>query len=220
MAKSNQTKKNPNPEQSILHLGQGKILKLAFILTGLAVIIVTTTLIARIIQGQTSPGSQVGVGADGFRAFVEDTNNLGVGAIASKDQVSAALGKDAKLVRPVEVSKVFNLNGNRGQTATFGFVRADGIEAFVYIDKRVYKDPRSLEVDKVYGSSLQYGTVNEKTVYVKRAQTVGGFREYHALVVKDNTVFRYVLAQPLRKISIKEARAIDMLKEIMIGSKF
>lgn len=205
--------------QNAVRAGRVNLLRTILILIGLIVVVGTIVAIARIIQGQASPGAQIGVGADGFRAYVEDTTNLGVDSLVSKDQVSAALGGEAKSVRPAEVSKVFNLNGNRGQTITFSFVRSDGTESFIHIDKRIYKDTSSIESDNVYRSSLQYGSINGKTVYVKRAQTIGGFREYHALIVNDTTVYRFVLAQPLRKITIKEVKAIDILKEIMTSAR-
>lgn len=211
-----QTRDNQKSDPRLL---KRRLLLAAFIVIALAVSGGTILLIANAFQGQVSPGIQTGVGADGFRAFVEEKSDMNVKDLVSRDQVIAALGTYATSVNPAEVSKVFNMNGDRGQTLTFKFIRKDGVRSNINIDKRTYTSKSKLEADGVYKSSLEYGTVNGRTVYVKRAQTIGGLREYHAVVVDDTTVYRLVLAQPVKNIKIKEVDSINILKNLFVGAK-
>ena len=166
------------------------------------------------VSGESNPGQERGVGADGFSAFVEKDGNLGVALVASKDQAVSALGDKAEVVEAGRVSKVFNLNGNLGQTITFPFVRADKENSSIYIDKRIYKSAQALRDDNIYQRTLSAGEINGHPLYYRAAQTIGPNREYHVMIVDGTTVYRYVLAQPFKNVSISEVEALAILKRL------
>lgn len=165
------------------------------------------------------PGTESGVGADGFRAFIEDDANLGVSSVVSKGQVVSALGGLAKSVANSETAKVFNLDGNRGQTLTFPFVRSDGVKASLYIDMRIYKNQQALSDDHIYVSTLKAGTIKDHPVYYRHAQTLGGDREYHLMVIDGVKVYRFVVAQPDDNITISEVAALAALRKLASDAK-
>lgn len=160
------------------------------------------------------PGQQYGVGADGFRAFVDDKATLNVDKIVKKDQVVAVLKGLAKSVGDPNIEKVFNLNGNLGQTITYPFVRTDGVKSSLYIDKRQYKDKKAFDSDRVYDETMKSGAAKEHPIYLRVAQTIGGDREYSLMVVNGLTVYRFVIAQPFDNISITEVTAAVALKKL------
>lgn len=162
----------------------------------------------------TKPGLQNGVGADGFQAFVEEKSNLGIELVVSKKQVVTALGRHAKSVYDGVKEKPFNLNGNRGQTITFYFVREDGVKSSLYVDKRMYKTAQALNDDRVYDATLKGGTAGGHPLYYRAAQTIGTDREYHLMVVNGTTVYRFVIAQPFTNITITEVPALAVLKKL------
>lgn len=168
------------------------------------------------IPKNDKPGVQTGVGADGFHAFVEDNGNLNVGSVANKNQVITALGSYAKSTGEGSVSNVFNLNGNQGQTLTFSFVRADGANSSLYIDKRIYKSAQALRDDHIYTDTLNGGMVKGRNMYFRSAQTIGRYREYHLMVVNGTTVYRFVISQPYDNITISEIEALAILKKLAL----
>ena len=155
-----------------------------------------------------------GIGADGFRAFTEEKGDLGVGSVATKEQVVAVLGKKAKSVGDPQVSKVFNMNGNRSQTLTFPFVRADGTASELYIDVRLYKNTQALEGDHLYVATANAGTVAGHKAYFKHAQTLDDQREYHMIVVNGLKVYRFVVSQPYGNVTISEVAALAAVKRL------
>lgn len=182
-------------------------------LVGAAVVVLTGLSIVALLNSNNSD-PQYGVGADGFRAYVEDKGDLEVGSLVTKDQITQALGDKAKSVGAADVSKVFNLNGDRGQTVTFSFVRADGEAASLYIDKKVYKDAASMKDDHLYTATASAGTINGLPAFYKHAQTISADREYHIMVVDGLTAYRFVIAQPEQKITISEIDADALLKKL------
>lgn len=160
------------------------------------------------------PGQQYGVGADGFRAFVDDKATLNVNKVVKKDQVDSVLKGLAKSVSDAKVDKVFNLNGNQGQTVTYSFVRTDGVKSSLYIDKRQYKDKKALDNDYIYDGTMKSGTAKGHPIHFRMALTIGADREYSLMVVNGLTVYRFVIAQPLDNISITEVTALVALKKL------
>lgn len=160
------------------------------------------------------PGQQYGVGADGFRAFVDDKATLNVNKVVKKDQVESVLKGLAESVGDAKVDKVFNLNGNQGQTVTYTFVRTDGVKSSLYIDKRQYKDKKALDNDHIYDETMKSGAAKEHPIYFRAALTIGADREYSLMVVNGLTVYRFVIAQPLDNISITEVTALVALKKL------
>lgn len=160
------------------------------------------------------PGQQYGVGADGFRAFVDDKATLNVNKVVKKDQVVLVLKGLAKSVSDAKTDRVFNLNGNQGQTVTYAFVRTDGVKSSLYIDKRQYKDKKALENDHIYDETMKSGTAKGHPIYFRTALTIGADREYSLMVVNGLAVYRFVIAQPLDNISITEVTALVALKKL------
>lgn len=189
-----------------------------FIVIGAIAVAVTAWSVILLMQKNKEPGTQMGVGADGFQAFVEEKGDLGVDKIVSKDVVAKELGKKAKSVGDAEASKVFNYNGDRGQTLEFPFVRSDGASGHIYIDKRVYKSKESMDGDYIYNATAAAGTVQGHPAYYKLAQTISMDREYHMIIVNGKTLYRYVLAQPYKNITISEIDAVAILKKIALKS--
>lgn len=170
--------------------------------------------LAVIVMPRLDAGNQRGVGANGFRAFEEKNGNLGIGKVVSKDAVVSALGSKAKSVKDVDVSTVFNIDGNRGQTATFAFTRSDGAKASVYIDLMLFKNPASLNAAYIYTNTVKTNDINGKSAYFMHAQTLGSDREYRLMVVNGLKVYKFVLVQPYRSLTINEVAALAVLKKI------
>lgn len=162
----------------------------------------------------SKPGQQYGVGADGFRAYIDNKVNLDVDKVVTKKQVESVLKNLAKSVDNGKIVAAFNLNGNLGQTVTFPFVRNDGIKSSLYIDKRVYKDQKALDNDHIYDLTMKSGTAKGYTIYFRAAQTISNDREYSLMVVNGTTAYRFVIAQPLDNISITEVTALVALKNL------
>ncbi|MCA9324816.1 hypothetical protein KDA23_01970, partial [Candidatus Saccharibacteria bacterium] len=142
-----------------------------------------------IIMPRTNPGAQRGVSASGFTAFVEQDSDLGMGTVVKKEDVKSVLGNKSKSVSDVVVSKVMNLDGNRGQTATYPFVRADGKKASVYVDVMLFKNQAALDAANVTKNTLKGGMIGDLPAYYLHALTLGSDREYRLLVIKGLNVY-------------------------------
>lgn len=161
-----------------------------------------------------NPGSQRGVGADGFQAFVEKEGNLSVVDAVSKQDVVDVLDKKAKSVSDASVSKVFNINGTRGQTVTYDFVRDNGLKASLYIDLMQFSDLNTLESTGVTAVTFDAGKINGNQAYYLHAMTFGSDREYRLMVLSGLKVYKFVISQPYRTISITEVSALAALKKL------
>lgn len=195
------------------------LLAVAFWAIGGGVVVLTIILISTALQRQLKPGIQSGVGADGFRVFIEDKSDLGVGNLASKDQVVVALGKYAKSVGDAQISKVFNQNGIQRQQLTFDFKRADGNQASLFIDQVFYGNEAAIKNDNAYVGTLEAGKINNYPLYYRRALSIGKYREYSMMLVSGATVYRFVISQPGSNITIQEPDAIEVLKKLALGAK-
>lgn len=203
--------------KAIISRRMQKIVLPIFLLIGAGTVILTILSIIFILRPEQN--AQNGVGADGFRAYVEDNGSLGVNSVVSKDQVVAALGDKAKSVSDADISKVFNLNGDRGQTLTFPFVRNDGKKASLYVDVKLYKNMQSQEDDHIYAATIDGGKVNGHSVYYKHALTIGSDREYHLIIVNGLKAYRFVIAQPAKNMLINEVAALAVLKRLAAEAK-
>jgi len=161
---------------------------------------------------------QQGVGANGFRAYEEVGTDLGVGEVVSKKVVEEKLSDKALAVDNAQVTNVFNWNGNRGQTATYDFVRSDGAAASVYIDLLQFRDTATMESQNIYKATKSAGTINGHPAYFMHAQTLGMDREYRLMVVDGLKVYKFVMTQPNRNITISEVSALAVLKQIADAS--
>ncbi|MCA9334586.1 hypothetical protein KC953_00410 [Candidatus Saccharibacteria bacterium] len=195
------------------------IVLVVFVAIAVVAVVLTVQSVMRVTD-EPKPGLQYGVGADGFSAFVEKDGNIGVSEVVDKSMVVNALGERATSVEAGKVDKVFNLNGNLGQTITFTFIRTDGVKADLYIDKRVYKSSQALEDDRIYQSTLDAGKIKGHPLYYRAAQTLGPDREYHLMVVDGLTVYRFVVAQPFKNITISEVDALAALKTLASTAHF
>jgi hypothetical protein len=165
---------------------------------------------------KVNPITQRGVGANGFQAFLEPNGSLGVGDLVSKADVESALGNKSKVVSNAKLSKVFNIAGTRSQTATWSFVRADGVKASLYIDMVVFKNQPAFDNAYVTTGTLKAGTISDLPAYYMHAQTMGSDREYRLEIVKGLTVYKFVVAQPVRNITISEVAALASAKRLAL----
>lgn len=221
---SGMSKKKLLPKKTIQprHEMSGKkklLIKITFLLIGVAAIGLSVALLWTTVQRQINPGVQNGVGANGFRVSLEQGTTLGADGIVSKDQVTASLGEYAKSVGSAQVSKVFNQNGTRRQQLTFDFTRVDGVQSTLFIDKLIYPSVEAIKSDNAYVGTLVAGDVNNHPAYYRRALTIGKFREYSMMVVHDKTVYRLAISQPINNITIEEAKAMNVLKNLAVGAK-
>lgn len=159
-------------------------------------------------------GAQRGVGANGFRAFEEKDGDLGVNKLVTRDIVAEALDTKAKSVKEASVSTVINIDGNRGQTATYDFVKANGKPASVYIDTTVFKSMATLDSAYIYTGTAKTDPIKGHPTYYMHAQTIGSDREYRLMIVKAAKVYKFVLTQSSRDITINEVGAVATLKKI------
>lgn len=159
--------------------------------------------------------TQNGVGANGFSVYVEDDANLGIDKAVSKEDVSNVLQGKAKSISDVEVSKVVNYNGDRGQTATYNFVRVDGVKASLYVDTMQFKSAASLKNSHIFNMTASAGDIQGKPSYFMLAQTMGSVREYRLMVVNDLHIYKFVIDQPVNDPqNISEVSAINTLKKL------
>ncbi len=192
--------------------------KRALILPILVLISVGAIILALIVifvANQPVPGSRYGVGADGFRAFTEKDGDIGIANVVSKEAVVNALGSKAKKVDDVQVSSVFNLNGSRGQTATFGFTRQDGRAVSLYVDEMIFKNKVSFDEAKVTVGTASAGTVNGHPIYFMHAQTIGSTREYRLLAINGLRAYKFVIVQPSGSITLSEISSLAALKKLV-----
>lgn len=189
-----------------------------FLVIGAGVVVLTVLSI--IMVPKTNSDSRYGVGADGFRAFVEEKGDLGAGTITDKARVVAALGNKAKSVGDAEVAKVFNFNNDRSQTVTYPFTRADGAKASLYIDMKLYQNTQTLQKDNIYVATASAGTIGGHPAYYKHAQTIDNMREYHLMVVNGLRAYRFVIAQPAKNVTISEVGALAVLKKLALNTRF
>ena len=175
------------------------------------IVLVVLTIVA---MPKINPGSQYGVGANGFRAYEEKDTSLGVDKVVSKEEVVQVLGGKAKSVSDADVSNVFNFNGDRGQTATYDFVRSDGVKATLYVDMMLFKNIPSMNNAHILTGTGDAGKVNGHPAYYMHAQTIGSQREYRLLVVNGLKAYKFVITQPYRNITINEVAALAALKKL------
>lgn len=184
------------------------ILPIMVVIGAGAVILAVLAIIVIPPATKTSPR---GVAANGFYAYAEQDSDLGVGKVVTKSGVEAALGTKAKSVSDVNVSRVFNYDGDRSQTATFGFVRADGQIASLYVDVTLFQDNTHMKNQNIYASTKQTQSINGHPAYYMHAQTLGSVREYRLLVVNGLKAYKFVIDQSYTNISISEATALASL---------
>lgn len=208
MAKKAKRKK---PAKGLSKRGRLIVLPVMGIIGVGAIILAVMTII---VMPKAHNASQYGVGANGFRAYVEDGTSLGIANVISKDQVVQDLGDKAKSVSDVSSSKVMNLNGDRGQTATFDFIRKDGVKSSLYADMMLFKNTASLESARITAGTGTAGTINGFPAYYMHAQTLGSDREYRLMVVNGLKVYKFVIVQPFRNITISEVSAVASLKKL------
>lgn len=176
---------------------------------------IVLAVITIIVMPKADQGAQRGVGANGFRAFEEKDGNLGVGKVVTKAEVTSELGNKAKSVDDAVISSVFNIDGTRGQTATYPFTRTDGTKVSLYVDVMLFKNTAALNSANVYNNTLKAGKVNGRDVYYMHALTIGKDREYRLLVVNGLKVYKFVVSQPLSNITISEVSALAVLKKLV-----
>jgi hypothetical protein len=210
------TKQDKTPKIILGRRARLVVLPLFFVIGG-GVIFLTILSIILMPSDESKP--QYGVGADGFYAYVEDDSDLGVRSVVSKDQVVAALGNKAKSVDNGQTEKVFNFNGDRSQSLTFPFVRADGAAATLYVDMKLYKNMQSLDKDNVYVGTMKAGQVQGHPAYYKLAQTISNNREYHMMVINGLRAYRFVVSQPVANITINEVGAMGSLQRLAAEAK-
>lgn len=201
----------------VVSKGQRRLLLSVIIVLSVAILVLT--FIAIIAMPYVNPASQRGVGANGFRAFQENASTINVDKIVSKDLVKEHLGAKAKSVDDVEVSRVFNLDGSRTQTATYPFVRPDGTKASVYVDVMFFKNQATLDDAKVTTSTMKAGMIAGNPAYYMHAQTFSSDREYRLMVVKGLKVYKFAMVQPYRKITISEVSSLALLKKLAEDAK-
>jgi hypothetical protein len=188
-----------------------------FVVIGTGAIVLAV--LAIIVMPRTTNDNQRGIGADGFQAYQETGTDLGIGKVVSKSDVVAALGVNAKSVSDADVSKVFNYNGDRGQTLTFNFKRADNNQASLYIDVVLFKNSASLTNTNIYNGTGKAGTINGLSAYYMHAQTLGTIREYRLLVVNGLKAYKFVIDQPYKNITISEVSALAALKKLALKAQ-
>jgi hypothetical protein len=192
------------------------ILPVLFLIAAAAVVI---SIILIILVPKINPASQRGIGANGYQAFLEENSDMGMGTIVDKNDVVNALGDKAKVVSSVDVSKVINLNGDRGQTATYNFVRADGTTASLYIDLMSFKSQTDFDSAQVTTDTLRTGDINGHKAYYMHAQTLSSNREYRLMVIDGLKVYKLVIVQPYRSLTISETAAMAVLKKVAVKAQ-
>jgi hypothetical protein len=185
----------------------------------IAIAVVVLTVITIIIMPKADQDSKYGVGANGFRAFKEQGTTLDIDKVVSKDQVINSLGNKAKSVDDVSVSSVFNLNGNRGQTATYNFVRADGKNANLYVDMMQFKSSAEMNSANILAGTGKAGAIQGHPAYYMHAQTLGSDREYRLLVVNGLKAYKFVVVQPVKSITISEVGALATARKLAADAK-
>ncbi|MDB5177177.1 MAG: hypothetical protein JWN75_845 [Candidatus Saccharibacteria bacterium] len=187
----------------------------ALIAVGALVLAVITIM----VMPRVDQASQRGVGANGFRAYPEDGTTLNIDKVTSKNEVITSLGNKAKSVDDVSVSKVFNFDGNRGQTATFNFIRADGARSSVYVDMMLFKNVATMNDANILDGTGKAGTIQGHPAYYMHAQTIGSDREYRLLVVNGLKAYKFVVVQPVKSITISEVGALATARKIAAEAK-
>jgi hypothetical protein len=211
-------KKTKKRSKNISRRGlQKKLLPLLIVVSAGVVILTVLAIIAMPI---VNPGSQRGVGANGFQAFVEKNTTLHVDSVVDKSDVVKELGSKAKSVSDVDTTAVFNLNGSRTQTATYNFVRTDDVNASIYVDLMFFKNQASVDDANVTAGTMDAGKIQGLPAYYLRAVTLGSGREYRLMVVKGLKVYKFVMVQPVRNVTISEAAALATLKKLATNADF
>lgn len=180
---------------------------------------VVLAILSIIAMPKTDQDPQRGVGANGFRAYEEQGTTLGIDKVVSKDQVVAALGGKAESVSDKQVSNVFNLDDNRGQTLTFDFVRSDDIKSSLYVDVMLFKNMNVLDAAGIYAGTATAGKAGAYPAHYMRAQTMGSDREYRLMVVNGLKVYKFVMVQPYRSIAMSEVVSVSILKQLAEEAK-
>lgn len=205
-------KRKTSKKQKKLSQKSQRLILVAVIIASLGVLVGMTLL----LPGRDSqPG---GVGADGFSAYVDKNKDLGVKNVVSKKIVDSALGNAVKTVGDVEVTKVFNLNGTLGQTATFPVTYPDDSQGTMMVDQWNYQSETALQEAGVTKGTGAAGTINGTAVRYLPAITMGGERSYTLQVTKGAKLYQFIITQPSGSTQIKEYKAQDVLKAIIAKS--
>lgn len=184
------------------------VLPAMFIICSIVVII---AIFAIIVMPSINNNSRRGVAANGFSAYEETGTDLGISKAVTKDNVIAALGDKAKSVKDANTTNVFNYNGDRSQTVSFDFTRADGQKASLYIDLTQFKSSASMDSQHILAETSLARIINGHSAYYMHAQTLGSVREYRLLVINDLKAYKFVIDQPINNITINEVSAVAAL---------
>lgn len=194
---------------------QQKVVLPVFVAVGLFVAIATTGYVAYSINVASNKGNATS--GLGFKAFVEDGTTLDADKIVTSDKVANEFKGKVSDVSKVDLSKVFNYNGTRGQTASYYTVRNDGRSATVYVDKMVFKNQSDMDSQNIFSGTVRAKEVNGLQTYFMHAETVGMAREYRLMVVDGLTAYKFVFSQPATDITVNEVSAMASLMKL-VGS--
>jgi hypothetical protein len=166
-----------------------------------------------------NPGSQNGVGANGFSVHEIKGADLGIDKVVSKQDVQSALGGSAKSVEDVKKSGVISFNGNKGQTASYFFTSQKGTRIRIDVDLLSYKTKDAYDQDNVFGGTGSAGKINNLEVRYLPAATLGPEHEYALLVTKDLKSYKFSMSEPNDHIDVSELNAQEILKKIIAKSQ-
>ncbi len=163
-----------------------------------------------------NPGSKSGVGADGYSVSEVKGGDLGVADVTKKTLVEQELQSVAGRVGNVNKSGVINMNGNKGQTATYYFeAKSDkSVKHSFYVDVMQYKSEAAYQSADVFKGTGDAGTVAGLKAGYLPAATIAGEREYALLVTKGWNSYKFAISQPIKKLTITEPVAQAILKTI------
>jgi len=181
----------------------------AMVVVGAGAVIVAVLVIIAIPPAATT--YQPGVAANGFYAYKEQDSDLGIGTVVTQANVVKSLGAKAKSVGDVTVSGVFNYDGQRSQTATYKFIRADSTVASLYVDVTFFPDSTTMTDEGIYANTAKAPAVHNYPTYYMQAQTLGPVREYRLLVVNGLKAYKFVIDQPYSSVTISEPTAFASL---------
>lgn len=163
-----------------------------------------------------NPGSTPGVGADGYSVSEIKGADLGIADVAKKPLVEQELQAVAGRIGNVNKSGVINMNGNKGQTATYYFEsKSDkSVKYSFYVDVMQYKSEAAYNSAAVFKGTGDAGMVAGLAARYLPAATIAGEREYALLVTKDLNSYKFAITQPAKKLTITEPTAQAIVKKI------
>ena len=176
------------------------------VLIGSGALTLAAVLILR-LPAFDSSGTGYGVSSGGYTIRVEGKSDIGVAKVATKDDVTRALGANAQSVNDPQLGSAVNFNSSRGQTLTYDFTDKNGHRAHIYVDMTIFDNQSALNALNISSGTTKAQAINGHAAYYMQPWTLGSEHQDRLLVVNGLKMYKFIMSQSSENLSMDSVAA-------------